>query len=289
MITFSSGITIGPNLLINLPRPEFQVTGGTVTTNANGLYTIHTFTANGTLTLYSTQNKTFDVLLVGAGGGSVPGTATGGGGAGGVAYIPGISIYAGDYAVTYNVSVGQGVAEVTYYTERGGQGQNSSFLTYRALGGGGGGNQNGSGEQGGSGGGGGGGNPTGTGLGGAEKQSVHATGGFGGNGFTGGNSLSGARGGGAGADGWNGRAFDISGTSTYYGGGGGRGRTNGQGSGETTQSLGGGGWGGGGANPAGSNATAGAPNTGGGAGGWGTPSGTPLAGGSGIIIIRYLT
>jgi len=285
MITFSSGITIGPNLLINLPRPEFQVTGGTVTTNANGLYTIHTFTANDTLTLYSTQNKTFDVLLVGAGGGSVPGSATGGGGAGGVAYIPGISIYAGDYAVTYNVSVGQGVAEVTYYTERGGQGQNSSFLTYVARGGGGGGQDSGDGEQGGSGGGGGG----GSGQGGSGLQPGSATGGFGANGLNGGNGLSGARGGGAGADGWNGRAFDISGTSTYYGGGGGRGRTNSQGGGETTQSLGGGGWGGGSSNPAGLNATAGAPNTGGGAGGWGTASGTPLAGGSGIIIIRYLT
>jgi hypothetical protein len=275
MIQFGSGITIGPNLIINLPPPGFAATGGTITTNANGLYTIHTFTANDTLTLYNTQNKTFDVLLVGAGGGSVNGgSATGGGGAGGVAYIPGISIYAGDYAVTYNVSIGQGLA--------GANGQNSSFSTYVALGGGAGGGQNLNGSAGGSGGGGG-----GLGLGAAALQPSSSTGGYGASGISSGSGLAAGRGGGAGTDGWNGRAFDISGTSTYYGGGGGRGRRNGQGGGETTHSLGGGGWGGGGNSP-GANATAGSPNTGGGAGGWGTSTGTDLAGGSGIIIIRYL-
>ena len=67
MIQFGSGITIGPNLLINLPPPGFEATGGTITTS--GSYTIHTYTANDTLTLFNTGSKTFDVLLVGAGGG----------------------------------------------------------------------------------------------------------------------------------------------------------------------------------------------------------------------------
>lgn len=218
-----------------------------------------------------------EYLVVAAGGGSGGGGLQGGGGAGGVVY--GMIDVATE---EYTVIIGAGTA--------GSNGSDSSLIrnldssiVVRAIGGGRGGLPGGgAGQNGGSGGGGG---PD-VGPGGSASQPTSTWGGFGGNGFVGGNFLSSARGGGAGPDGWNGRLFDISGLEIYYGGGGGRGRPVSQGGGETARALGGGGWGSGGSAPGGL-ATAGDPNTGGGAGG--TDIATTLAGGSGIVIIKYPT
>ena len=263
--------------------PKLNAFGGTPNTVGN--YKIHTFTSSGTFKFFPTSislNTTLDILVVGAGGGSIGvpvQNASGGGGAGGVVYNT--SFYQITAAGTFTITIGAGVA--------GANGQDTTvsgpgITTITAIGGGcGGGNATGGGANGGSGGGG----SNTTGAGGAALQPGSASGGYGSNGLNGGNGLSAARGGGAGADGWNGRAFDISGATTYYGGGGGRGRKTGQGGGESVQSLGGGGWGGGGSGPGGA-ATAGDPNTGGGAGGNGSIPVADLAGGSGIVIIRYI-
>lgn len=83
-------------------------------------------------------------------------------------------------------------------------------------------------------------------------------------------------------NGGNGKAFTISGSSTYYGGGGGGGK----GSTGGTQGLGGAGGGGNGLNAASGVIPSGTVNTGGG-GGAGPSSGTGGNGGSGICILRY--
>ena len=241
--------------------------GGTTTTI--GSYRIHTFTTTGQFVVPSTNIGTMDILLVGAGGGSVHNGTNGAGGAGGLVYKSAYSLSPGGYTVT----IGQGVA--------GANGQDTSItessFSLVAIGGGRGGvGAGGAGSSGGSGGGGG---NTG-GAGGATLQASS----FGGAGSAGGNFLSSGSGGGASGTTKNGLAYDISGTSTYYGGGGGNGRSYNQSAG----GLGGLGGGGNGADsPAGRFPTAGAPNTGGGAGGQGGAY-QDLAGGSGIVIIRYL-
>lgn len=79
-----------------------------------------------------------------------------------------------------------------------------------------------------------------------------------------------------------GKAFSISGVSTYYGGGGGGGRSTTGG----TQAAGGQGGGANGFNGTATSTSSGSPNTGGGGGG-GFSATTGGAGGSGIVIIRY--
>ena len=185
----------------------------------------------------------------------------------------------------------------------GGNGQNSYINSLVAIGGGGGGNSqvnSGKGADGGSGGGGS-----------YDRPSVAYSSGVSGQGNRGGRSDrsgygAGGGGGGAGAIGSNAPAqhrggpggigiqSSISGTATYYAGGGGGGVNHncscsvnngggqgGQGGGGNGSSLGYG-------NGSYNNGTAGAANTGGGGGGTDPESTTANAGGSGIVIIRYL-
>lgn len=239
-------------------------TGGTITyhVNATGNYTIHTFTANGSL--ICTQIGTVRTLIIGAGGGG-GGDRTGGAGAGG--YIEKLSNVITTVA-TYPVVVGNGVF--------GGTGQNSQFNGLIAYGGGYGGAQA-NGGNGGSGGGGGamtaftGGTAvTGQGYAGSDSTDDTACGG----------KYTGAGGGGAGAaggvdtcllagSGGVGLNSSINGTSTCRAGGGAGYYYDGAGAG--TSSCGGGGF-----NVNGTN------GTGGGGGGWTT------TGGSGIVIVSYI-
>jgi len=276
-----SDINVTGNENITLNR--FNATGGTITySDSNGEnprsspayaggYTIHTFTSNGTFTVTSGGNVEYLVIAGGGGGG------TGGGGAGGLLYNSSFAVNPQAYTVTIGSGGASGDANYA-----GGNGTNSVFSTLTAIGGGGGGRNDrtygnaGGAQLGGSGGGAG-----------ASSSSGNDQGapGTAGQGNAGGNVVitspnPAAGGGGAGAVGGNssgstcgsggsGLAYSISGTSTYYAGGGGGsypGNSNGTG-----------GTGGGGAGQ-----VAGTANTGGGGGGYAT-------GGSGIVIIRYLT
>lgn len=228
------------------------------------------------------------VVAGGAGGGGWGG----GGGAGGLIYDASYTVASGS---SYTVTVGAGgIAGTGVYTA-GGDGNYSRLGTMTAVGGGGGGYYNGfPGRFGGSGGGGGGaestvqqggygiigqGNAGGTG--GARSTYYMGHGGGGGAGAVGTN-YSGYQGGTGGV----GLAYSISGISTYYAGGGG-----GESPNETGGYAGGaGGLGGGGAGGTytGSvSAISGTSNTGGGGGG-SAYTGQIGAGGSGIVIIRYL-
>lgn len=270
--------------------PAFAATGGTIT--IDGLYTVHTFLANGdfTVTIGSRDVERLIVAGGGAGGGAAAaGTGgAGGGGAGGVKAIAARSIGVG----TFPAVVGAGG---TGGTDAGADGANSSFDGDTATGGGGGGGATTSdGRTGGSGGGGA--TDAAQGVGGA---------GTGGQGFAGGDGVltfaDGCGGGGGGAgqaggiggdgsppsegNGGNGVQSSISGTATYYGGGGGAGSTN-----DINGDNGGGLGGGGPGKNGGGNGSPGTANTGGGGGGAGedaTRSGGN--GGSGIVIVRYLT
>ena len=71
------------------------VTGGTITTD--GSYTIHKFTADGTLATDTAQD--YEVLIVGGGGGGGR-QYGGGGGAGGLIYIDGYAVTAASHSVT---------------------------------------------------------------------------------------------------------------------------------------------------------------------------------------------
>ncbi len=228
------------------------------------------------------------VVAGGAGGGGWGG----GGGAGGLIHDASYTVASGS---SYIVTVGAGgIAGTGVYTA-GGDGSYSRLGTMTAVGGGGGGYYNGfPGRFGGSGGGGGGaestvqqggygiigqGNAGGTG--GARSTYYMGHGGGGGAGAVGTN-YSGYQGGTGGV----GLAYSISGISTYYAGGGG-----GESPNETGGYAGGaGGLGGGGAGGTytGSvSAISGTSNTGGGGGG-SAYTGQIGAGGSGIVIIRYL-
>ncbi|HEV2438233.1 MAG TPA: hypothetical protein VG077_19760 [Verrucomicrobiae bacterium] len=237
-----------------------------------GGYVVHTFTNNGTLTIFSSVNA--DVLVVGGGGGG-GGIYGGGGGAGGLVYSN-LSLSAGSYPATVGAG-GAGTGADTH----GANGANSVFATLTALGGGGGGiGYLGpvAGQAGGSGGGSGGASPFLSG--GAATQPASASGGFGNNGGSGTNTSNYGGGGGAGAmgtqtNGGDGLQYSISGVNTYYAGGGGG-------------IVGGAGGLGGGGNP-GSGDTIpgdkGVANTGGGGGGGFNATGGN--GGSGLIIVRY--
>ena len=218
------------------------------------------------------------ILLI-AGGGSGGSGAGGGGGAGGYQYD-------GEFSITpqaYSVTVGAGGVAVSSDNTTGNDGNNSVFDSITANGGGGGGWYSGNaGKNGGSGGGGGWGGEGGAG----------GTGSQGSNGGAGvaGNDAAAGGGGGATATGGNGSvttggaggvgtANSITGSSvTYAGGGGGSGYT----------ANGAGGTGGGGAGNRDGTATSGTANLGGGGGG-NDGTGNSGAGGSGVVIIRYLT
>lgn len=257
-------------------------------------YKIETFTSNTTWTC-PTDVTEVEVLVVGGGG---SGGAIGGGGAGGLVYRSAFTVTPGS---TYTVTVGAGGAAPTSTPWRGANGAGSVFGSLTAQGGGGaGGNQVGTYDafSGGSGGGGGGDNGTA----GAVGTGIAGQGYDGGTANTTGTNFGGGAGGGAGGKGGSastvniagvggpGLPYTISGAIAYYAGGGGAGAYSLGGAG--TIGYGGiGGGGNGGTN--GTNCTAGGTNTGGGGGGAGLNSSgnlqsNPAAGGSGVVIIRYI-
>jgi hypothetical protein len=253
-------------------------TGGVETTD--GDYKIHTFNSSGNFEVLTLGNDPIiDFMLVaggGSGGKSTAGNSAGGGGAGGLIFVQDETI--ASIGIKPIVIGAGGAARTTY--NNGFNGNNSTFLTYTAIGGGGGGTVNvGVANNGGSGGGG--------------SFLVGAGSGTSGQGFAGGaytGADAGCGGGGAGQAGFPafsrvggrggiGRQTYLDGTETYYAGGGG-------GSPYATNAVGVGGVGGGGSGGrSGIPATDGAANTGGGGGGGYDVDGG--AGGSGILIIRY--
>ena len=255
----------------------------------DGNYTIYTFKANGTFSP-PVGITSVSVLVVAGGGGGA--SFSGGGGAGGL-------IYNSTYAINgSNISVVVGDGGAGSSTSDGGinglNGGNSVFGNITATGGGGGGSRNTgyvgkAGNNGGSGGGGApgdsgilgtGGNasPVGQGNNGGYETSFGWGGcGGGGAGAVGGNASGNTAG--AGGTGLN---YTINGSNVYYAGGGGGGTYSGGG----TAAAGGNGGGGNGSKTG--NGDAGVANTGGGGGGSGYQL-TGGKGGSGIVIVRFLT
>ena len=261
-------------------------TGGTATTY--GAYEIHTFTSSGTLTV--SDGGSLDYLVVGGGGGG--GGQSGGGGGGGEFRTGSFSV-APDEIFTVTRGAGGGVNG----NDRGSNGVTSSLISgsnsVSAFGGGGGGAilNNGRGN--------GGANTGSAGGNGWNSAFTNSPVVAGGNGGTGGQwgleDRGGGGGGGAGGNGGNGvlnssggnggvgLSSSISGVATFYAGGGGGATPNNNVSG--LGGLGGGGKGGAGYDGH-TPATAGAPNTG--CGGGGADDG-PGIGGSGIVIVRYIS
>jgi hypothetical protein len=285
------------NLWIDVGPNPTNATGGTVT-YVDG-YTIHTFTSSDTFTVYTSGDVEYLVVAGGGGGG---GNHGGAGGAGG--YISGSSSIA---IGAYTITVGGGGAGGTS-SDNGTNGSNSVFNSLIALGGGGGGHgySNSQSNAGLSGGSGGGGAPFRAG----GTTSDSAQGNNGGNGLSSGIAGHGGGGGGAGGAGGNalisgaddagisgaggiGLSSSITGTAVVRAGGGSGGRwggtnTNPGAVGDVGTVQGGGGKGGAETN-SGYVSVAGTANTGGGGGGGGDSVGPGAAGGSGIVIIRYLT
>ncbi len=280
----------------------FSATGGTITTS--GGYTIHTFTGSGTFT--PTGSGQVEYLVVAGGGGGGGGWYAGGGGAGGYRNSTSGETTGGGgsaespLAVTaqaYTITVGAGGGGGANGTN-GSAGNNSIFSTITATGGAGGASYATNGTTGGSGGGAGASNGGGTYTGGAASSptqgfaggnsttSSTGAGGGGGAGAVGGDGYGpGSHGGGGGA----GLSSSITGSAVTRGGGGGGGASF---SASGIGGAGGAGGGGKGGDGATNNNTAGTANTGGGGGGNGGYSGGAApgsAGGSGIVIVRYLT
>jgi hypothetical protein len=243
-------------------------TGGSVTTS--GAYTYHTFASSGTFVVNKTY--TMDYLIV-AGGGS-GGTGRGGaGGAGGYIATDSASIAPSSYTVT----IGGGASGSGQDTP-GNTGNPSSVFGVTANGGGYGGGWNSrSGGSGGSGGGPSGGGSPGSGTSGQGNDA---------------GSTDGTTGGGGGGKGeagnTDGQGYGGDGATWYdgitRGGGGGGGAP-------ANTGLWGYGGDGGGTNGESSRgpSEAGAANTGGGTGGTEGPSGRSGTGGSGVVVIRYLS
>lgn len=261
-----------------------SVSGGSLTTS--GSYSLRTFTSSGTLTV-STAPMYADILVVGGGGGGGGAAydagqrAGGGGGAGAFITVNNVLLPVGFYSIV----IGAGGVGGQYIS--GLPGAYSSFYldgvcSIFAPGGHGGTSYNQS-ERvsfffGGSGSGGGGAQPTaefnsniapGSGYAGANAQTYAGGGGggAGGAGATGGGTNDGGTGG-------VGRTFN----GTYYAGGGGGGVNSYYGGTDSTGGTGGGG----------GTTVSGTANTGGGGGG-GKQFTAGGNGGSGIVIVRYLT
>ena len=300
--------------------------GGTETTC--GDFKIHTFNSDSNFVVSSAGNNigsnTVDYLVI-AGGGGGGGRSAGGGGAGGFrtnypSCNNGLSVIAQSYPIT----VGGGGTGGVACSSSGGNGNNSIFSSITSTGGGGGGSFHTpytspilSGNNGGSGGGSGATGSPGGAIAGGSGNTPPVTppqGNNGGQGYNQGagvinpnGAVSGGGGGGAGAVGQNyntpgnntaganggdGLASTISGSSVTRAGGGGAGNYSGA---PATMAGGNGGAGGGGAGKGCSQSPklggAGTSNTGGGGGGSG--DGTPgsstngASGGSGVVIIRY--
>ena len=257
-----------------------MIFGGTETTYTSGgtTYKVHTFTSSGFLRVTAAISMNF--LIVGGGGGSSNAElsygATGGGGAGGMVEGTGITIPAGKHAITVGLG---GAAGGTYALA--GNGGDSIFnygTTITAKGGGGGSDYGTDGQDGGSGSGGAEPNrAAGSSTQSSQNSGVSGIAQFGNAGGVAAGYQNGAGGGGgaggagqarsAGGAGGSGRANTITGSSVTYAVGGNGGATgyvnasagtNGRGNGAT-------------------GATSSHPNEGAGA-----------AGGSGIVIVRYV-
>lgn len=268
------------------------------TSTIDGSYTVVQFTTVGTCdwTVPAGVSQLASVLIVGGGGGGGFDLG-GGGGAGGLVDLTGVATAAGS---VLSVTVGAGGAGNTSYSPSSAVngGGNSSLGTAIALGGGYGGTSTQNGAAGGSGGGAGQtyhGSP-GARTGGSAQQPTAATAGLGsrggdvpagqiaagGGGGAGTAGTSAAASGNIGGAGGAGVARSITGTSRFYAAGGGGFSDNGA-------APGGSGIGGNGALTTSGTATAGAANTGSGGGGAGGLGRAGGAGGSGVVIIRYLT
>ena len=255
-----------------------------------GPYTIHTFTGSATFT--PSFNGQVEVLVAAGGGAGGGGDVGGGGGAGGLLYV---SSYGVSQGTGITVTIGAGGAGVANASLAGGNGSNSVFGGLTAIGGGGGaGWTKGTGNDGGSGGG-----STFYGTGG---KGIPGQGNDGGTGGVLGPPYPQCGGGGAGeagfpaqsstvaGNGGDGLPYSISGFSTYYAGGGGGATEGSPGSPSSTGTPGTGGLGGGGnggSQGAGTLGKNGVDGLGGGGGGCDPQAGA--TGGSGIVIVRYLT
>jgi len=250
----------------------------------NDTYTLLMWNGTGSHSWLTTGNTTTaDYLLVGGGGaggsGVGGGTGTGGGGGGG--------ILSGSTTIlngTVTIVIGAG-GNSPPAGGIGGNGINSTFLGYTAVGGGGGAGGNAPYSANNSIASGGGASYSGTpGTGGTQGKAggAGATSGTYGGGGGGGYSFVGNDGGTtAGGAGGNGTDSYIMITNTSYGGGGGGGSLAG------TGGLGGYGGGGKGNTTAGYRGVNGTPGSGGGGGGSGTGTGTGGYGGSGVLIVSY--
>ncbi len=286
-ITGTTSVCVGGTTSLTVPAP----TGGNAITQSGG-YRIHNFTGSGTLTIPQTILNVEVLAVAGGGGGGGSGSqdiAGGGGGAGGLVYTR--SALANS---AYTVTVGGGAAGGTGFAI-GGTGGSTVFGPITVTGGGGGGSWTVVPTVGGSGGGGG------------ESNVIQAgAAGTIGQGNAGGasmiynntNNSAGGGGGGAGAvgaafvntvtggAGGVGLSYNLLNTgATFYSGGGG-------GGGHTTGGAGGNGGGGAGRGGSSNNGFPGTANTGGGGGGALTiftgATAVGGAGGTGVVIARYL-
>lgn len=249
--------------------PAFSVSGGTVTTS--GIYTLHTFTGSGTLTVTGSGN--IDYLIVGGGSAgqgrqNFDAEAGGGGGGGFVKEITNYTINSG----TYTVTIGAGSARETITP-----GESSSISTIDTASGGNGGllSQNiGRGRS-----------SSRPFAGGLPSVSLFPAGGGGGGDSAVGQNGSSTKGGNGGA----GRLSAITGVRYGGGGGGGGARIDEIGS----NGLGVDGGGSGAIKGSGGGGGSGLANRGGGGGGKqeASPNRPGFAGngGSGIVVIRYVT
>jgi hypothetical protein len=298
----SSGADVINRVTNSLPKNDLVISGTVSRTDVkevstSGIYTIVKFPRSyiqqsGGWTVPTGVRKVNAVLVAGGGGGSAEtdgtGWMSGGGGAGGYLYFTADVSPSRSETVTVGYGGHGGAAVVPQNVDgkRPTQGQNSVFLSQTAFGGGLGGGNWTSGAAGGSGGGGGtysgsGGNGTaGQGNnGGAAWSSCCSSGGGGGAGGQGGTGTN-ANGGAAGDGVLN--PIYIDGFTPQYLAAGGAG-------GSLYGSLGNAGTKGG--TEFSTNAVANSGSGGGGGGGWKSPSGNYNAGygGSGIIVIRYIT
>ena len=270
----------------NLISSGASGTGGVVTTD--GLYTVHKFNATGYLYLPDGVSLSAETPVVAGGGG---GGYAGGGGGGAGGYKTTTQTVSGLMPVTVGAG-GKGATDGAAATSGG----DSTFGTLTATGGGAGGNGDVAGVAGGSGGGGGG-SLTFTPAGGAASPAGQGNAG-GTNGGHKGTPGPGGGGGGAGAAGANatsdsaagvggaGISNDIveRGVNVGYAGGGGGGLVADGAPGTASH-------GGGAGGDSAAAATAGTRNTGGGGGGGSTAASGYVGkdGGSGVVVVRYLT
>ncbi len=278
--------TAGGGIIIDPPAIPFSATGGDIT--YAGGYTYHTFTGSNDFIVTSGSESVEALIVAGGGAGGrasiASGIGGGGGGAGGVQVVN-ISVSVNSYPVVVGIG---GVAAVG----TGASGGPSSFGGTTSTGGGGGAERNAAATGGGSGGG-------------ASYYNGVAGSGIAGQGYNGGGNAGsiygGCGGGGAsqigfsssgdsGANGGDGiylADFSNFGASGYFGGGGGGGARSLAGAQYGSGGVGGGGRG---SKYDGSlDAVSGTQYTGGGGGGSAGNTRANGSGGSGIVIIRYLT